>query len=155
MNRLTTTAPRLASTLFLRGFSSEATQLLRKAEAIGEGLRTLPEKCAEILAVAESVELDDEALYKFGASISEADLKPPPASSVSEIDADSLACLLAWNAVNFSYFPSENENRWYCEISGTVYGQDDEANGGDAATRAPRLPPPSWLLPRAAAAAQH
>ena len=119
MNRLTR-APRLASTLLSRGFSSEATRLLRTAEAIGEDLRSLPGKCAEILAVAESVELDDEALYEFGESISEADLKPPPASSASGFDADSLACLIAWNAVNFSYFhdEAENENRWYCEING-------------------------------------
>jgi hypothetical protein len=112
-----------------RHFASGAANLLHEAAAIAEELRRLPADCIEIVAEADHVVIDEVALREFSASISAEELQPPPASDTNDVNADSFACLLAWNAVNFSYFPDAHEPRWFCEIGGTIHGQDDEANG--------------------------
>jgi hypothetical protein len=109
-------------------FTTSAAPLLHEAAAIAEDLRRLPTDCADIVAEADYIEIDFQALHKFGASISVSELQPPPASDIADVDA-TLACLIAWNSVNFSYFPNADKPRWYCEIDGTIHGQDDEANG--------------------------
>ena len=64
-------------------------------------------------------------------------MRPSGSGNSAAADDDAVATtLLAWNAINFSYFPEPSDKRWCWQApgdDGALIGQDDEAFGVAAA----------------------
>lgn len=97
---------------------------------------TLARQCENICARHPAIHVDAAAAATFAKSISVADVLAGNATSESREDDETTAALLvAWNAINFSYFPDPGKKRWRWRHPATrqEYGADDEANGVVAA----------------------
>ena len=96
-------------------------------------------KAKTISDAAEDVSINTEALSSFAASIDWKSVEAPSSDHGGDDDAtvreNLAAVLLAWNAINFSYFPDPGAARWAWQHPETseIHGGDDEANGVFAA----------------------
>lgn len=92
--------------------------------------------CAAVIARADHVRVDEDAARAFAARV------PPGALTLPAWDdagfdpgpdqGRNVAWLLAYNAVNFCYWPDAGP-RWWTVVDGRPAGQDDEALGVMAA----------------------
>lgn len=77
-----------------------------------------------------------------------------PPKREAEDEERTAALLLAWNAINFSYYPDQGRARWrYQAPDGSEHGADDEANGVVAALVACNSARPAGATPPLADAA--
>lgn len=99
-----------------------------------KGLLDLVQDCNHILAVAKHVVVDEEALKHFANKIKESDLiEETKDSEVNHRQKDlplleRAAVFLAYNVINFSFFPDTGSQRWFVQVDGELIGQDDEAH---------------------------
>lgn len=92
---------------------------------------TLRAACARVLDHSPWVRLDPEATRRFAASAPARLLTRPAWDDPGMLDDAPervLAWLLAYNAVNFCYWPDRGP-RWSCVVDGRPMGVDDEALG--------------------------
>ena len=92
-------------------------------------------KAKAITEDAVDVCLNTDALSVFAVSIDLGKLVGPAPPTDATHSENLAAVLLAWNAINFSYFPDQGETRWSWQHPTTseLHGADDEANGVFAA----------------------
>ena len=115
----------------------------------------LTENCRALCESSAVITIDADAAAAFAAQLDlkEVRQKPPAAPANSDEDEErSAALLIAWNAINFSYYPDDGKMRWHWQASdGSEHGVDDEANGVVAALitlnsgKEMRLADPSFL----------
>ncbi len=92
----------------------------------------LLERCAEHVARSPHVALDEAALAAVVARVDPADLRLPDWSGPAMLEGEPeevTAWLLAYNAINYSYFPEPGQPRWWTVVAGAPAGVDDEALG--------------------------
>ena len=97
----------------------------------------LTTSCHVVAELPESpVHINAAAVHEFARKI---DIKsavagPPQDASAPQDDERTAALLVAWNAINFSYYPDDGVARWFWrDRDGVDHGKDDEANGVVAA----------------------
>jgi hypothetical protein len=93
--------------------------------------------CEAVVSQAKHVRLDEARLTRM------AETAPPSLLAIPDWreetgafrgHADEIVTwLLTYNAINFSYWPSPGQARWYTQLDGQLIGQDDEALGVMAA----------------------
>jgi hypothetical protein len=94
----------------------------------------LARQCSDLCARHSIVRVDVAKATDFAASIAVDDVLATATAARAE-DETTAALLLAWNSINFSYFPEAGRGRWRWRHPATKeeYGADDEANGVVAA----------------------
>lgn len=96
----------------------------------------LLESAARVVHGSTLVRVDEAAIRAFAAQIPLSALRLPPwddeGFDPGSSDERVVAWLLAYNAVNFCYWPDEGP-RWWTVVEGRPRGQDDEALGVMAA----------------------
>jgi hypothetical protein len=94
---------------------------------------TLRQACPTALATQERVRVDARAIVAVARDrVGPDDLQQPTWSVAGDPGSDpetQAAWILAYNAVNFSYYPDPGARRWAALVGGDVLGQDDEALG--------------------------
>lgn len=109
--------------------------------------------CARVTARARHVRVDEDAILSFAARLPADALRPPswddPGFDPGHETERTVAWLLAYNAVNFCYWPDSGP-RWAVQVDGRLHGDDDEALGIMAAfaadlRRSDRLADPAAL----------
>jgi hypothetical protein len=97
----------------------------------------LREACPVALATQDRVRVDARAIVAVARDGVEADDLRSPEWAVPADPGDApetqAAWLLAYNAMNFSYYPEPGRRRWAALVDGEVVGADDEALGVMAA----------------------
>ena len=90
----------------------------------------LTSSCHVVAELPESpVHINAAAVHEFARKI---DIKsavagPPQDASAPQDDERTAALLLAWNAINFSYYPDDGVARWFWrDRDGEDHGKDDE-----------------------------
>lgn len=100
--------------------------------------------CPAALAAQERVRVDAAAIVAVARErVGPGDLAAPTWAVPGDPGpgaATQAAWILAYNAINFSYFPADGQRRWATSVQGAVVGGDDEALGvmaalGDALAR--------------------
>jgi hypothetical protein len=89
--------------------------------------RALAAACRDVVAASPLVALDEEAIAAV--AVPEALRELPPwddAPFAAVPDERAVSWLVAYNAINYSYWPDEGP-RWYVRIDGVDVGRDDEA----------------------------
>ncbi|MEC8422610.1 MAG: queuosine salvage family protein, partial [Myxococcota bacterium] len=93
----------------------------------------LRQGCAEALAAQDRVRVDRSAIVAVANQrVGADDLRSPTWAVPGDpgSDPEALAAwLLAYNAMNFSYYPEPGCVRWAALVDGEVVGRDDEALG--------------------------
>lgn len=100
---------------------------------------SLTERCRALCtARGEVLKVSAAACSTFASTIAIDDVRVATRSAESEEEEERTAALLvAWNAINFSYYADEGQPRWRWRApDGTEHGADDEANGVVAALTA-------------------
>lgn len=91
----------------------------------------LLEQCARLVATSPHVDVEERAIAEVASGVDAAALVLPgwsgPKMEVPEDDVP--AWLMAYNAVNFCYWPEAGEKRWWTVVDGAAVGDDDEALG--------------------------
>ena len=92
-------------------------------------------QASEIMSVATHVGINVEAAQKFGLKITTEDLNETTKDSEVNEDAGDNAdfkstLYLAYNVVNYSFYPENGENRWFTfdDDKKKFVGKDDEAH---------------------------
>ncbi len=89
-------------------------------------------QCVRVLDQSPWGALDLAAARRTLASVDPASLSIPEWSGgpmFDGSDAQVVAWLLAYNAINFCYWPEPGQPRWYAQVDGVDVGGDDEALG--------------------------
>ena len=101
---------------------------------------SLTERCRALCTARgeEVLQVSASACSAFAATIAIDDVRVAARSAETEEEEERTAALLvAWNAINFSYYADEGQPRWRWRApDGTDHGADDEANGVVAALAA-------------------
>lgn len=108
--------------------------------------------CERVVAVSPHLSMDDDAIRRFAADAPQRLLTLPGWDEPGMLDADDASVvgwLLAYNAVNFCYWPDDGP-RWAATVDGRTMGADDEALGvmgafAAAIRRGVPLGDPEWL----------
>lgn len=110
-------------------------------------------QCQRICAASEFVQIQDSAIQAFVNTVDLSSVHVPAwddsgmfTGSVEQV----IGWLLAYNAVNFCYWPDPGQPRWWTRLGERDLGQDDEALGimaafGEAIERAVPLCDGNWL----------
>ena len=93
----------------------------------------LTRQCQEACEQSDLVQIDANAAAQFALALDIHEVKQAP-TQASDDPERTAALLLAWNAINYSYYPDEGNARWAWQApDGSIVGADDEANGVVAA----------------------
>jgi hypothetical protein len=94
---------------------------------------TLRQACPIALAAQERVRVDARAIVAVARDrVGPDDLQQPTWNVPGDPGVDQeaqAAWILAYNAVNYSYYPEPGAGRWAALVNGEVLGRDDEALG--------------------------
>jgi hypothetical protein len=134
--------------------------VVTSANEEGDWLDALRRGTAAHVASQDRVRVDDARIVAVArAEVAAADLAPPAWDVPSDPGSDpatEAAWLLAYNALNFSYYPDGGAPRWVAAVDGAPVGEDDEALGvmaalGAALRAGVPLADGAWLADRDAA----
>ncbi|MBT3223111.1 MAG: hypothetical protein HN348_28900 [Proteobacteria bacterium] len=93
----------------------------------------LIQRCANVVAASPHLSLDGDAAERTARECLAEQLRLPrwsgPAMLAGVSDDAVVTWLLVYNAINYSYYPDQGQARWWAEIEGIPFGQDDEALG--------------------------
>lgn len=110
-------------------------QCRRRQRALETFGATLTTRCGAALGRTELLRIDADAAKVFANSLDISEVKVTAgAPCAPEEEERTAALLLAWNAINYSYYTDSPSPRWRWQAAdGAVVGADDEANGVVAA----------------------
>lgn len=108
-------------------------------------MRALVEACREVVEASPLVHLDDEAVAAVRIPPALRELPPWDDASFRQVpDERAVSWLVAYNAVNYSYWPDAGP-RWHVVLDGVEVGRDDEALAVMATFAREPVEDPDWL----------